>query len=251
MDMESPAAGLIDLLRRSRRILVFTGAGISTASGIPDFRGPQGIWKKRRPVYFQDFLASEEARVEHWDYKLEGWEAFKEAKPNPAHLALARLEKLGRLSALVTQNIDGLHHAAGNSPGKIIELHGTNRQVECLTCRQRGDPEPAFESFRRTRRCPRCACGGLLKTATVSFGQSLPPGLLERALDSARRADLVLSIGSTLSVEPAASVPRAACEAGAPYAIINQGPTEHDSLASLRIDADAVEALPPAVEAIK
>ena len=118
---------LASLLREARRVLVFTGAGISTGSGIPDFRGPGGVWSRRQPVYFQDFLRSEEARVEHWDYKLEAFEAFTRARPNAAHRALADLERSGRLEALVTQNIDGLHHDAGNSAGIIIELHGTNR----------------------------------------------------------------------------------------------------------------------------
>lgn len=242
---------LAEYLARARRVLVFTGAGISTGSGIPDFRGPRGLWKKRQPVFFQDFLASEKSRVEHWDYKLEGWEAFKKARPNPAHLALVELERLGLLEVLVTQNIDGLHHAAGNSPDRIIELHGTNRQVECLSCGLRGDPEPAFAEFTRTKRCPRCSCGGWLKTATVSFGQALPSGAMERAAAAARRADLVVSIGSTLSVLPAASIPLLARQSGAPYVIINQGPTEHDDIASICLSGDAAEVLPEALEELR
>lgn len=242
---------LADLLREARSVLVFTGAGISTGSGIPDFRGPKGIWKKRRPVLFQDFLESEEARAEHWDYKLEGWQAFRDAKPNAAHLALAELERLGKLDALVTQNIDGLHQAAGISPDRLLELHGTNRAVECLSCGKRTDPEPAFLEFEKTRRCPRCACGGLLKTATVSFGQAMPEALMAKAFSAAQRADLVISIGSTLTVEPAASVPLSSARAGACYVIINRGETAHDRAADLRLEGDAVEILPREVAALK
>lgn len=238
---------LSDYLARARSTLIFTGAGLSTGSGIPDFRGPQGLWKKRPPVYFADFLTSEQSRVEHWDYKLEGWQAFRDAQPNPAHKALVELERMGRLDVVVTQNIDGLHHAAGHAPERVIELHGTNRQVECLRCGTRSDPEPAFAEFKRTRRPPLCACGGWLKTATVSFGQAMPVEAMERAQAAARRADLVVSIGSTLSVEPAASVPRLARESGAPYIIINQGPTEHDGIASLLLSGDAARILPEAL----
>ncbi len=245
------AQTLAELLRDARSVLVFTGAGISTGSGIPDFRGPGGVWKTRQPVLFQDFLASEDARVEHWDYKLEGWKAFLNARPNAAHLALVELEALGRLDRLVTQNIDGLHQDAGSSPDKILELHGTNRAVECLTCGARTDPEPAFEAFQKTRRCPLCPCGGFLKTATVSFGQAMPEKIMAQAFAAAQRADLVISIGSTLTVEPAASIPLSAARAGAPYAIINRGATAHDPAATLRLEGDAVEILPREVRALK
>lgn len=235
---------LRQMLHQRQRIVVFTGAGVSTASGIPDFRGPQGVWKRRQPVYFQEFMASEDKRVEHWDYKLEGWKAFCGARPNAAHQALAQLELQGRLHLLITQNIDGLHTAAGNTPERIVELHGTNRDVECLSCGARSDARPSFEEFARTRRCPLCKCGGWLKTATVSFGQSLPEGVLQRAFQAAVEADLFLSVGSSLTVEPAASIPLAAVGQGIPYAIINRGTTAHDHLATMRIEADVSEALP-------
>ena len=237
------------LMREAERILVFTGAGISTGSGIPDFRGPQGIWKRRQPVYFQDFMRSEEARAEHWDYKLEGFEAFRDAKPNAAHRALVELERRGKLEALVTQNIDGLHQDAGHREDLVIELHGTNRKIECVMCGVFTEPEPAFEEFRRTRRCPRCPCGGLMKTATVSFGQRMPEEKLSLAFEAAARADLVIAIGSTLEVEPAASVPLAAHQAGASYAIFNMGPTAHDEVADVRLEGDATELIPQAIEA--
>ena len=239
------------LIRNSKCILVFTGAGVSTGSGIPDFRGPKGLWKTRKPVLFQHFVASEDARIEHWDYKLEGYQAFRGARPNAAHRALAELESLGKLLVLVTQNIDGLHQDAGSSSGLVIELHGTNRKIECLSCAALTDPEPAFKEFRKTRKPPRCPCGGFLKSATVSFGQAMPQEKMERAFSQAARADLVISIGSTLEVEPAASVPLVARQEGAPYVIINQGATAHDGLATLRLEGDATVILPEAVDALK
>lgn len=238
-----------ELLARAKRVLVFTGAGMSTGSGIPDFRGEKGVWKSRRPVLYQDFLASEEARVEHWDYKLEGYEAFRDAKPNAAHKALVALERQGRLGLLVTQNIDGLHQDAGHGEGMVVELHGTNRRIRCLSCAAESEPAAAFEAFRRTRSCPTCPCGGFLKPATVSFGQPMPQGPLGEALRAAKSADLVLSLGSTLEVEPAASVPMAAARRGTPYVIVNLGPTAHDRFASVKVDGDVCAVLPELIPA--
>jgi NAD-dependent deacetylase len=241
---------LVDHLRTANQILVFTGAGISTASGIPDFRGPQGVWTRRQPVYFHDFMTSEAARVEHWDYKLEGWQKFREARPNAVHFAIAQLENAGKVQCVVTQNIDGLHSLAGSSPELLVELHGTNALVECQTCHRRDEPDRHFDHFRRTRQPPLCECGGFLKPATTSFGQNLNRNELARATQAAARADLVIAIGSTLSVYPAASFPLLAAERGAPYIIINRGATEHDQLRSvtLRIDGEVGEIFPSAVE---
>src|SRR5207248_8570138 len=147
---------LAEYLRNSRHALIFTGAGISTGSGIPDFRGPQGVWTRRKPIYFQDFMTSEAARIEHWDYKLEGWDGFRAARPNAVHHAIAKLEKAGKILMVVTQNIDGLHALAGTSPERLVELHGTNLLVECQSCKWRGDPEPHFEFFRANRKPPVC-----------------------------------------------------------------------------------------------
>ena len=241
---------LVDFLRSSQRILLFTGAGISTGSGIPDFRGPAGVWKRRQPVYYQDFMTSEAARIEHWDYKLEGWPAFRDARPNAAHEAIVQLERAAKLLSVVTQNIDGLHSRAGTSKTVLVELHGTNGLVECQACANLSEPEPAFEYFRRTRKPPMCHCGGFLKPATISFGQNLRPLDLERAQAFAQKADLVVALGSTLSVYPAANIPLVAADNGAPYVIINRGPTDHDALKhiSLRIEGDVCEIFPPAVE---
>ncbi len=231
--------------------MIFTGAGISTGSGIPDFRGPNGVWTRRRPVYYEEFMSSEAARIEHWDYKLEAWPSFRAAQPNAVHRAIVRLEQAGKVAGVMTQNIDGLHARAGSDLKHLIELHGTNLEVECQSCGKRRDPEPCFEEFRVHRRPPLCDCGGFLKPATISFGQQLDPATLERAAEVARVADLVLALGSTLSVYPAASFPLLVAARGLPYIIINRGATDHDQepSVSLRIEGDVAEVFPNAVHA--
>jgi NAD-dependent deacetylase len=249
--MQTDADKLTNYLRVSRRILIFTGAGISTGSGIPDFRGPEGVWKRRQPVYYHDFMRSEAARIEHWIYKLEGWAAFRDARPNATHDAIVQLERAGKVQAVVTQNIDGLHGRAGTSPDKLVELHGTNSLVECQTCGKKSDPEPHFEYFRKTKQPPLCECGGYLKPATISFGQNLRNEVLERAERAAKAADFVIALGSTLSVHPAADIPLLAASRGVPYVVINRGATDHDELpeVTLRIEGDVVEIFPAATEA--
>lgn len=243
---------LIALLRPAKRILFFTGAGVSTGSGIPDFRGPNGVWKKRQPVYYDDFMRSEKSRIEHWDFKLEGWEGFRDARPNAVHRAIVDIEKAGRLEMLVTQNVDGLHAKAGNTRDKIVEVHGTNLLIECQSCRARTDPQAHYDHFRETRKPPVCHCGGFLKPATISFGQNLHEEDLDRAGEAARYCDLVIALGSSLSVYPAASIPMMAARVGAPYIIINQGPTDQDGAAevSLRLEGNVANYLPPAVAAV-
>jgi NAD-dependent deacetylase len=249
--MSRNAYELVEYLNNSRQMLIFTGAGISTGSGIPDFRGPQGVWTRRKPVYYDDFMTSEAARIEHWDYKLESWELFRNARPNAVHHAVVKLEKAAKLLVVLTQNIDGLHSDAGTSPGRLVELHGTNRLVECQSCRRRSDPEPHFRYFQSHRIPPLCPCGGFLKPATISFGQGLDLATLERAYDAAQKADLVVALGSTLSVYPAASFPLMAARRGVPYVIINRGATEHDPecCVSLRLEGEVTEIFPTAVEA--
>ena len=240
---------LADLLKSSTEVLIFTGAGVSTASGIPDFRGPNGIWKSLQPVYFQDFESSEEARVEYWGQKLRGWEVFRDAQPNAVHRAAADLERAGKLRMVVTQNIDGLHAKAGTSSDKLVELHGTNAEVECLSCGVRSEPEAHLEWFKAHGRTPQCECGGFLKVATISFGQSLREVDLERASAAAETCDLAISLGSTLSVYPAASIPLAAAERGVPYVVINMGATGHDRSphVTIRVEGDVTEVFPNAV----
>jgi len=246
-DIETLAA----LLRDAERILVFTGAGISTGSGIRDFRGPQGVWKTRQPVYFDDFLGSEPARVEYWDQKSEAWPSFRDARPNAAHEAMVTLERADKLLVVLTQNIDGLHGRAGTSPERLVEIHGTGSEVECLSCHQRSDPGPHMASFAQTRKPPLCTCGGFLKPATISFGQSLKEEALRRSMAAAMATDLVGALGSSLSVHPAASIPLVAAQRGVPYVVINRGVTDHDAfdVVTLRLDGDVSELFPPAVEA--
>ncbi len=242
-------AKLGERIRKSHYTVAFTGAGISTGSGIPDFRGPQGLWRTWQPVYFQEFLSDGNARIRHWEFKLSGWRQFRDAKPNPGHRALVDLERLGFLHMVVTQNVDGLHLKSGHSPDRVIELHGTNLQIECVACGAHYEPEPFYEQFERTHQPPTCPrCCGWCKPATVSFGQELPEGLLDRALEAARKSQVVLAIGSTLEVYPAASVPLAGKSAGAFYAIINQGPTAHDDVADLKIEDDSSRVLPDLVQ---
>jgi NAD-dependent deacetylase len=242
---------LAEFVRASHCVLVFTGAGISTGSGIPDYRGPQGVWKTKQPVSFDEFMRSEDARIRHWQMKLESHEMFKNAKPNAAHLAIAELERLGFLDTLVTQNIDGLHIDAGSSPHRTIEIHGTSRKVECMRCHTLTEPEPWMEAFRASGRPPICDCGGHLKSATISFGQAMPEEKLARAFDAAEHSDLVIAVGTTLEVQPAASIPLVALRQGARYAIINRGPTGQDEIATIRIEGDAVEVLPAVVALLK
>ncbi len=247
--MTDDVSELRRLIERSSRILAFTGAGISTGSGIPDFRGPGGVWSKRTPVYYQEFVASDAARREYWEFKLESYHAFRDAKPNAAHRALVELERQGKLAALVTQNIDGLHQAAGTSAERLIELHGTNAAMVCIDCKKRESPERTMQEFEATREPPVCLdCRGLMKPAVVMFGESLDMLLLGRAREAAEEADLILALGSSLVVTPAADIPLFGARRGTPYVILNRGETPHDELATLRIDADVVDVLARAVE---
>ncbi|MCP3996542.1 MAG: NAD-dependent deacetylase [bacterium] len=241
---------LTGLIAGAERILVFTGAGISTGSGIPDYRGPQGVWKTRTPVYYQDFMASSDHRRAHWQQKMEDAETWGSAPSNAVHGAIADLETAGKIEMVVTQNVDGLHAAAGTSRSKLVEIHGTNREIECQACGDRSAPEPHYESFRSSGEAPLCHCGGYLKIATISFGQNLRADDMARAFDAAGRCDLALALGSTLTVNPAASIPLYATEQGTPYVIINRGATDHDRLrvVTLRIDGDVGEIIPAAVD---
>jgi len=163
---------LVQLLRDAARILVFTGAGVSTASGIRDFRGPKGIWRERQPVYFKDFMSSAAARIEYWDQKCQAWPSFRDAEPNAVHTAIADLERAGKLAMVITQNIDGLHSRGGTSAERLVELHGTNAAIECMSCHAHSTPDSHMQSFSDTRQPPVCGCGGYLKPATISFGHS-------------------------------------------------------------------------------
>lgn len=235
------------LLARSRGAAAFTGAGVSTASGVPDFRSPGGIWSRYKPVPIQEFLMSEEARRRYWRYKKETYADFARARPNATHEVLARLEREGRLAGVITQNIDGLHQAAGSR--RVVELHGTNRRVECLSCGRSHSAEDIQVRLLAGDEAPACeACGGPLKSATISFGQSLRQEVLQEAFEMATSADLLLVLGSSLVVYPAAAIPKAAADAGADVVIVNREPTPLDGLATV-ILRGAVEELLPALVA--
>jgi NAD-dependent deacetylase len=220
-------------LSTARRAVVFTGAGMSTESGIPDFRSPNGVWSKNQPVYYGEFLASAAARFEYWRQKSLAAADFVNAEPNAGHHIIARWEQAGRVVGVVTQNIDGLHQEAGSR--RVLELHGTARWVVCVDCQERYEPLLLIAEFRERQVVPDCqACGGRLKSATVSFGQSLPPDVLEESLEMASQSDVFLAIGSSLVVYPAAGLPDVARRAGAKLVIINRDPTDQDA------NADAV-----------
>jgi NAD-dependent deacetylase len=219
-------------LRSSRKIVFFTGAGISTESGVPDFRSPGGVWTKFQPVFFQDFLASEAARIRHWQLKKATYELYKKVQPNIGHYSIRDFETRGQLLGLITQNIDGLHSLAGISDEKIIELHGTDRLVTCLQCGKQFEPASVYESLGEDFSAPTCdACGGLLKSANVSFGQQMPAEAMKRAQAWSEQAEVFIVIGSSLQVQPAASFPVIAKRSGALLAIINRDQTPLDDLA--------------------
>ncbi len=219
-------------IRRRRDIVFFTGAGISTESGVPDFRSPGGIWTRFSPVYYSDFLDSEAERIRYWKMKRETHDLYKNVQPNIGHYSIAAFEKRGQLLGLITQNVDGLHGLAGVSPEKMVELHGTDRKVSCLSCVKEFDPAPIYETIKDNFTPPLCDdCGGLLKPATVSFGQPMPPAAMKRAQGWSEAAGVFIVVGSSLVVQPAASFPVIAKQSGAMLAVINRDPTPLDALA--------------------
>jgi NAD-dependent protein deacetylase/lipoamidase len=217
-------------LAQARSAVIFTGAGVSTESGIPDFRSPGGVWSRNKPVYYDDFLASAEARYEYWRQKSEAAGDFERAEPNSGHLTIARWEQIGRIVGVVTQNIDNLHQRAGSR--RVLELHGTARWIACVDCREQYEPKPLLEEFRASGEVPPCPeCGGRLKSATISFGQAMPLDVLEESVELAQASDLFLAIGSSLVVHPAAGLPELARRGGAKLVIINRDPTDLDDTA--------------------
>jgi NAD-dependent deacetylase len=234
----------IHLLRSRRRILAFTGAGISTESGIPDFRGPNGVWTKVDPNEFtyDKYLNNPETRKRSW--KMRSGSGILDSEPNRAHRSLAAMWEAGRLAGCVTQNIDGLHQAGGLPDEAVVEVHGNARTARCLEC-HRSWPTPEIvarvEAGDEDPHCP--DCGGIIKVAVISFGEAMPEIEMVRAFDLATAADSVISIGSTLSVYPAAYVPLEASQRGVPYVIVNRGDTEHDRIADVKVDGNAGDAM--------
>ncbi len=222
------------LFEDARRIVGFTGAGISTESGIPDFRSPGGIWTRYQPIQFQDFMASEEMRRESWRRKFATDEVMRKATPNAGHRAMARLIEMGKMSAIITQNVDGLHQASGVPDSKVIELHGNSTYATCLDCAERHELHDIKATFSRNETLPECAkCGGIIKTATISFGQAMPVVPMARAQEETMAADLFIVLGSSLVVYPAAAFPTMAKRNGAKLVIINRDPTDQDRIADL------------------
>jgi NAD-dependent deacetylase len=232
----------VELLETSNNITAFTGAGISTESGISDFRSKGGVWDRYRIVTYQEFIASHDARVEYWKMKKELFNEIRGAGPNEAHHALAELEKMGKLKCLVTQNIDGLHQDAGSS--SVIELHGTNRKAVCLSCGKLWPIEEIQERLEAGEVAPECdECRGFIKPATISFGQSMPEQEMMQANECAVRCELLIMIGSSLQVEPAASIPREASRTGAKLIYINRTETPTDHLADILFRENAGEVM--------
>jgi NAD-dependent deacetylase len=234
-------------IRAARRVVALTGAGISTDSGIPDFRGPQGVWTRNpdaeKLATLQHYVADPEVRKRSWRSRLDS--AAWRAEPNPGHRALVALEQLGKLDTLITQNVDGLHQKAGSSPGIVVEIHGTMREVACLSCGERAPMESALLRVRTGEEDPSCQrCGGILKSATISFGQGLVAEDLARAERAARACDLLIAIGTTLAVYPIAGVVPVAKHEGARIVIVNAGPTEMDALADAVLRGSISEVLP-------
>lgn len=229
---------LTQLLTTCRRAVVFTGAGISTESGIPDFRSPGGLWSRYKPVMFDDFLRSASARRDAWRLKFKFDEALHAARPNRGHRAVAELVRRGAVTNVITQNVDGLHQAAGVPDTQVIELHGNSTYAHCLACGERHDLAPIRAAFLRDETLPLCVrCGGLVKTATISLGQPMPEDAMARAAQATLACDLFLVLGSSLVVHPAAEFPARAKREGARLAIVNAEPTPLDSIADLVMHA--------------
>ena len=245
------AEHLAALLRESERAVVFTGAGISTESGIPDFRSPGGIWTQMAPIYFDDFVRSAGMRREAWRRRFAMEEMFATVTPNAGHRAVAELMARGRLSHVITQNIDNLHQQSGVPADRVIELHGNTRYARCLDCGVRVELAPIRTHFEAHGDPPDCAgCGGLLKTATISFGQAMPEAEMVRAEAAALACDLFLVLGSSLVVYPAAGFPLLAKRNGARLVIVNREPTEQDPAADLVLHTGIGAALEAAVNAL-
>lgn len=246
-DLETAITRLRQMVDEAQKVVAFTGAGISTECGIPDFRSPGGLWTKLRPIAFEDFLAHQEMRDESWRRRFAMEEHFAQAKPGRGHLALASLYRAGKLRAVVTQNIDNLHQISGIPPIDVIELHGNTTYAACLSCAKRYELAWVKEQYTAAGgRAPDCPdCGGYIKTATISFGQAMPEAAMRRANALAEACDLLLAIGSSLVVWPAAGIPVLAKRSGARLVIINRDATDFDHMADLVVRHDIGTVLAP------
>ncbi|MBV9996455.1 MAG: Sir2 family NAD-dependent protein deacetylase [Caulobacteraceae bacterium] len=241
---------LSQMIQAARRIVVFTGAGISTESGIPDFRSPGGIWSRMQPIYFQEFLSDVEKRREAWERAFSGRAGWTGRSPNAGHFAVARLVGAGKASSVITQNVDNLHQDSGVPAEKVIELHGNASYAACLACGLRHELAELKVRFEAGGELPSCQqCGGVVKTATISFGQPMPEGPMARAQEETLACDLFLVLGSSLVVYPAASFPPMAKHRGARLAIVNREPTEQDAIADLVVHGEIGPVMSAAVPA--
>ena len=237
------------LIAEANRIVAFTGAGISTESGIPDFRGPQGLWKRVKPTDFSDFVRSEEVRREAWRRRFSGSNSMEGAEPNAGHLAVAALFRMGKLARVITQNVDGLHQKAGVPDEYVIQLHGNANYAVCLSCNKRYELDQVRAMFLPDETVPCCDdCGGIIKTATISFGQPMPVIAMERAEAAVLDCDLFIVMGSSLVVYPAAAFPRLARENGARLVIVNNEPTDLDPFCDLVLHRAIGETMSAAVD---
>ena len=234
----SDIAQLTDLISAANRIVFFTGAGISTESGIPDFRSPGGVWSKMQPIMFQDFVRSREARQESWDRAFSGVTGWTGASPNAGHFAVAKLINSGKASSVITQNVDNLHQDSGVPDEQVIEVHGNATYASCLDCGKRYELDDVKERWEKGEDLTCIFCTGLLKKATISFGQPMPEAKMALAGDEAEACDLMIVLGSSLVVYPAAGIPLFAKQHGAKYVIINRDPTEQDGYADLVLNTE-------------
>lgn len=247
-DLRSGIEMLGDMIAEAHAIVPFTGAGISTECGIPDFRSPGGLWTRNRPIPFDEFVASQDARDESWRRRFAMEPSFAAARPGRGHRALASLYKVGKIPAIITQNIDNLHQTSGFGPDHVVELHGNTTYARCIGCGKRFEIAWVKQRFEESGRAPSCSvCGEPVKSATISFGQSMPEDEMRRAAELAQGCDLFLAIGSSLVVWPAAGFPALARNSGAKLVIINNEPTDQDEIANLVIRHDIGETLGPFV----
>src|ERR1700735_702345 len=245
-DLDTAKSHLQDLIRQAGIIVPFTGAGISTECGIPDFRSPGGLWTKNKPLPLDECMASQEARNESWRRRFAMADQFGDAKPGRGHRALASLHRAGKVPAVITQNIDNLHQASGFSPQHVVELHGNTTYAACLDCSERYELDWVRQRMAAANGCaPDCRCGGFIKIATISFGQAMPDAAMQRAQDLALSCDLFFAIGSSLLVWPAAGFPLMAKRNGATLVIINREATEFDDDADLVVRQDIGTVLEP------
>ncbi len=248
--MDTQITRIAQKIKTARHLVFFTGAGISTESGISDYRSQGGLWRKVQPIYFDDFMSSRSARIQYWKQRLSMEKSLAAAKPNAGHNCIARLDKLGRVKAVITQNIDGLHQASGISEEKIIELHGNTRRVRCMSCRQVYPWDQIRKRIDNGDPAPVCECSGYLKPDTISFGQAMPEKATQRAVQLSKQSDVFIVVGSTLVVQPAALMPEYAKNNGAFLGIINLSETPYDSVSDVVIQGKAGTVLKQIVDQV-